>query len=283
MKKVGFIDYYLDEWHANNYPKFLKDASDGRYEVCFAYGMIDSPIGGMTNQEWAEKYGVTLLDTIEEVIEKSDVLIVLSPDNPEMHEVLTELPLQSGKLVYVDKTFAPDKASALRIFENADKHGTKCYSSSALRFSAELDEIHTEEIYKLYSTGVGTYEMYSIHQIEPIVRLMQTEAKRVMFLGDMEHPSMLIEFADGRTVQMLQVTKWTRDRACAFAIDVIDKENHAAEYAIKSDYFALFIKEMVAFFDTGVIPVPHEDTIQVIAIREAGLKAAKKPYTWIEV
>ena len=21
MKRVGFIDYYLDEWHANNYPE----------------------------------------------------------------------------------------------------------------------------------------------------------------------------------------------------------------------------------------------------------------------
>lgn len=283
MKKVGFIDYYLDEWHANNYPEFLKTASDGRYKVCFAYGMIDSPIGGMTNREWAEEYEVELLDTIEEVIEKSDVLIVLSPDNPEMHEALTELPLQSGKLVYVDKTFAPDKASALRIFENADKHGTKCYSSSALRFSSELDEIRTEDIYRLYSTGVGTYEMYSIHQIEPIVRLMKTEPRRVMFLGDIEHPSMLIEFADGRTVQMLQAVDWSKDREYAFAIDVIDKENHAVEYAVKSDYFALFMKALVKFFDTGVIPVPHEDTIRVIGIREAGLKAAKMPYTWIEV
>ena len=26
MKKIGFIDYYLDEWHANNYPQFIKDA-----------------------------------------------------------------------------------------------------------------------------------------------------------------------------------------------------------------------------------------------------------------
>ena len=24
MKKIGFIDYYLDEWHANNYPEMLE-------------------------------------------------------------------------------------------------------------------------------------------------------------------------------------------------------------------------------------------------------------------
>lgn len=55
MKKIGFIDYYLDEWHANNYPDFIKKQSCGRYEVCCAYGKIDSPIGGMTNEEWSKK------------------------------------------------------------------------------------------------------------------------------------------------------------------------------------------------------------------------------------
>ena len=102
MMKKGFIDYYLDEWHANNYPQMIKELSGGRYEVSFAYGKIDSPLGGMTNRERAEKNGVELLGSIEEVIEKSDRLIVLSPDNPEMHEELCELPLKSGKLVYVD-------------------------------------------------------------------------------------------------------------------------------------------------------------------------------------
>ncbi len=277
MKKVGFIDYYLDEWHANNYPELLKKASDGAYEVCYAYGKIDSPIGGMTNKEWSEKYGIPLLSSIEEVIEKSDVLIVLSPDNPEMHESLCDLPLKSGKLCYVDKTFAPDKATAERIFANAKTHGTKCYSTSALRFSAELDEIATDEIIKIYSEGPGTYEMYSIHQIEPIVRLMNTRAKRVMFTGRETHPAMVIEFADGRLAQMYQST------GIGFKLTVVDKNNNAKQYPIQSDFFGLFMQGMVKFFETGEEPVPAENTIDVIAIREAGMKAMKTPFTWVEI
>lgn len=283
MKKVGFIDYYLDEWHANNYPEFIGEASDGRYKVCYAYGKINSPIGGMTNEQWAEKYGIELLNTIEGVIEKSDVLIVLSPDNPEMHEELTDLPLKSGKLVYVDKTFAPDKESALRIFENADKHGTKCYSSSALRFASELNLINTDNIYKLYTVGNGNYDMYSIHQIEPIIRLMNINPKRVMFLSDIEHPSMIIEFSDGRLAQMVQMNGLHKSRESDYAVITVDKDNNAEEYIIKSDYFAIFIQELVKFFDTGLIPVPHEATVNIISIREAGMKAAKKPFTWIEI
>lgn len=278
MKKIGFIDYYLDEWHANSYPEFIKNTAGDRYEVTYAYAKIDSPKeGGLTTKQWGEKYGIEILDTIEEVIEKSDVLVVLSPDNPEMHEELTDLPLKSGKLVYIDKTFAPDRASAERIFANADAHSTKCYSSSALRFSAELADFDKSSIKALYTEGSGTYEIYSIHQIEPIVTLMQTRAKKVMFTGDSEHPAMVIEFEDGRRAHMHQ------GHGLPFRITSVNEQNIANARVIESDFFGLFIKALVEFFDTGVVPVPHSQTIDVIAIREAGLKAMNTPFTWTNV
>ncbi len=277
MIKIGFIDYYLDEWHANNYPRLIKEISGGRYEVCYAYGKIDSPIGGITNREWAEKNNVELVGSIEGLVEKSERIIVLSPDNPEMHEELCELPLKSGKLVYIDKTFAPDRKTAERIFALADKYNTKCYSSSALRFSSELASIDKNSVYRLYSEGPGTYEMYSIHQLEPIVSIMGKRAKRVVFTGEENHPAMIIEFEDGRCAQMYQTN------GSPFRITVDKEDNESDIYLIKSDYFGLFLKELVRFFDTGEIIVPHKQTIDVIAIREAGLKAMKKPYTWINV
>lgn len=278
MKKVGFIDYYLDEWHANNYPAMIAELSEGRYKVCYAYGMIDSPKGGMTSREWAAQYDVTLLSSIEEVIEKSDVLIVLSPDNPEMHEALCELPLKSGKRVYVDKTFAPDRATALRIFENAEAHNTPCYSSSALRFSAELDSIDTSKIVKIYSEGPGVYEIYSIHQIEPVIKLMGCRVKRVMGLGNLKHPSLLIEFVDGRLAQIQQYCK-----DGDFRITLCDEDNEAVHCLIESDFFGLFIKSLIKFFDTGIAPVPHEQTVDVISVRETGMKALKNPCQWIDI
>lgn len=277
MLKVGFIDYYLDEWHANEYPGFIDKASNGRYKVCYAYGKIDSPIGGISNAEWAKKHGVELVDTIDELVEKSDRIIVLSPDNPEMHEELCDIPLKSGKLVYVDKTFAPDRATAERIFANADKHNTRCYSSSALRFAAELKNIDKSKIHTIYSEGSGTYEMYSIHQIEPIVCLMQCRAKKVMYTGDAAHPSMIIEFEDGRRAHMHHGFE------VPFRITVTDKDNNAEVNVIESDFFALFTEALIEFFDSGEIAVPHEQTIDVIAVREAGIRAMENPFTWVEV
>ena len=58
MKKIGFIDYFLDEWHANNYPAWIKEQSGGECVVTYAYAKIDSPLGGLTSAAWAEKHGV---------------------------------------------------------------------------------------------------------------------------------------------------------------------------------------------------------------------------------
>ena len=41
MIKVGFIDYYLDEWHANNYVHMLHDYSNGEVEAVYAWAEID--------------------------------------------------------------------------------------------------------------------------------------------------------------------------------------------------------------------------------------------------
>ncbi|MNP68459.1 hypothetical protein D3C76_1644170 [compost metagenome] len=82
MKKIGFIDYYLDEWHANQYPAWIREASGGNMIVAYAYGLKDAE-NGISNAEWCDKNGVELLSSIEEVVEKSDYLIVLSPDHPE--------------------------------------------------------------------------------------------------------------------------------------------------------------------------------------------------------
>lgn len=279
MLKIGFIDYYLDEWHANNYPEFIRRATDGEMKVCYAYGMIDGRNGLMTNAQWAAKYGVELLDSIEAVIEKSDCLVVLSPDNPEMHEELCKLPLASGKRVYVDKTFAPSKAAALRIFENAEKSGTPCYSSSALRFSSELKDIDLSSIDRIYSEGPSSLSVYAIHQIEMIVRLMQTRAKDVMYLGDDAHPSYLIRFADGRAVQCCH----RNDPEGSFCLTLVDRDNQAKIVKIESDYFGNFIQSMVRFFQTGEIPVSHEQTVDVIAVREAVIRAAETPFQWVSL
>ena len=88
MKKIGFIDYFMSEWHSNNYPSMIRNACEKmgvEYEVAYAWSELDDSPDGKTCDAWCAEHGVTRCATLEEVCEKSDVLLVLCPGVPEKH------------------------------------------------------------------------------------------------------------------------------------------------------------------------------------------------------
>ena len=276
MKRIGFIDYFLDEWHANQYPDWIEQSSGGSMKVICAYGKVDAP-NGRTNADWCREKGIELLPTIQEVIDNSDYLIVLSPDHPEFHEELSMLPLQSGKPTYIDKTFALDRETAIRMFARAAQHNTPLYSSSALRFAPEYADVREKEINTLFSQGPGKYYNYAVHQIEPIVSLMGVEARRVMSIGTELAPSLLIEFTNGRQATLLHIQN------SPFQLTLQFENGESVRITAEADFFAAFIDDLVHFFNSGTSTVQPEETILVITLIEYGSKAMQMPYQWIEL
>ena len=121
MKTIGFIDYYISEWHANNYVGWFKEVNEklgDDFVVKYAWAEMDkSPLDDVTTDQWCEKYGVTKCDTIEELCEKADYILILSPSDPEKHLGYAEKALKYKKNTYIDKTFAPDYKTAKAIFD----------------------------------------------------------------------------------------------------------------------------------------------------------------------
>lgn len=278
MKKIGFIDHFIDEWHANNYPQFIADATGGEYKICYAYAETE-PEGKMTTDEWCAKFGAERCDSIEELCEKSDVIIVASPDNPERHWDLCQIPLRSGKRVYVDKTFSLHKEEAARLMKLAEDNNTPVCSSSALRFSAELEGIDRDGICFISSRGPGNFDTYAIHQIEPICMLMGSKVKRMMSVGAGKYESMVIEFENDRRVVMTHYG-WT---GVDFSMNINYEDGRTVVVPQMSDYFPRFIKAMCNYFDTGVVLAAHDETIAIMGIIEAGNKALANPGVWVEV
>jgi len=280
MATIGFIDYYLDEWHAENLPAWIAEATGGEMKAACAYGLIDSP-NGLSNADWCRKHGIALLDSIEAVVESSDYLIVLSPDHPEFHERLAALPLASGKPTYVDKTFAPDRAAAIRLFEAAEASGTPMFSSSALRFAeeyaAERDRSRGRRVETLCSQGPGKFGNYAIHQLEPIVSIMGTAARRVQFIGTERTPALVIEYADGRRATMHHLNN------VPFRLTYQYEEGASSEATAQSDFFAPFVRALAEFFRTGRAPVDPSETVAVITLIEYGRLAAASPGEWLEL
>ena len=271
-KKIGFIDYYLDEWHANNYPAWIEKASGGAYTVAYAYGEIDSPLGGKTTAQWCDAMHVERCESIDALIEKSDCIIVLSPDNPEQHWALCQKPLRSGKRVYVDKTFAPTAQIARDLFALAEENGTPMYSSSALRFSKELAELPEKDV-----RFVLLPENYLIHQIEPMVALLRARPVRVLYAGVEGAASYTVEFADGKLGVANLLVEGPFQTTVKFA------DGAVVPIAESTETFDRLIAGMVRFFETGEVQVDARETVAIAAILEAAHKAEAVPGEWVAV
>ena len=272
---IGFIDYYLDEWHANNYPRFIEEKSGGRMKVTRAYAQIDSPIGGRSTEAWCRDMDIPRAASIDEICEECDAIIVLSPDNCEMHEALCQKPLRTGKRVYVDKTFAPDYETARRIFDIAEQSGTPCYSTSALRFASEYAGI--DQVEALASWGPYGFETYAIHQLEPIMMLMKAQPEQLMYVPGKGAYTLLMRFSDGRTASLSGF-----DADAPFMMNLVSGGKNVS-INVQSDYFGGFIANLVRFFESGEGAVPHKETLAIMAARGAGVKAIQTPGEWVRV
>lgn len=277
--KIGFIDYYLDEWHANNFPTWIKEYSNGEMEVAYAYAKIDSPKeGGLTTDAWCKEHNIPRVNTIEELVEKSDAIIVLSPDNAEFHEELCQIPLKSGKPVFVDKTFTDTKAAAIRLADLAKAHNTPCYSASSLMFAEEFTSIERGSVQNIVSFSPGVLQIYAVHQIEPIMYLMGQDVDKVIFTGTAEKAAYTLSYPDGRRAH-LSHHGWGASHGMIMDF----KNGDAKNVMIQSDFGRVSTEDMLNFFKTGKVTIPLEDTIKVMAVIEAVLKAAKTPDTWVPV
>lgn len=274
--KLGFIDYYLDEWHANHYPTLLRELSGGEIEVAYAYAETDAP-NGLTTDAWCQKNNVQRVNSIAELVALADGIIVLAPDNTERHEELCRLPLQSGKRVYVDKTFAPDAATAARLFRLAQAHGTPCYSTSALRYAAEYQDIDPNTVRAVSSWWPYDFETESVHQLEPILTMIHAAPLRVMMHTCPGWYTLTIEFADGR---MATISGFAENWNFSMQLALSDA---ARTIQVQSDYFRGFLQELVRFFRTGEARVPHSTTVDIMAVRAAGCRAMTAPGTWVTV
>ena len=264
-KRIGFIDLFIDEWHANNYPQWFREAKRAaEFELGYAWEEKTQP-GGRPLEKWCADFGMTPAGSIEEVIEKSDCLCVLAPSNPEVHERLADLPLKSGKPLYIDKPFADSKAAAERIFSLAEKHHTPLMSSSALRFGDELISGKLQEMkpFLFCTTGGGSsFDEYGIHQLEMIVSIMGADVRNMKLTGDPEKFSLVLEYGNGNLAQI----SYARAR---LPFTVIASNGKAAEvFPVIHNTFQNLIGAMLDFFATGKSIIPKEQTVGIAALLE---------------
>ncbi len=269
MKKIGFIDYYIDEWHANNYPAWIEKACaqkglDYKVSYCFAELDVSLKYGGTTD-EWCEKFGVEKCESIDELCEKSDVIIILAPSNPETHLRYAEAALKYGKPTYIDKTFAPSLNVAEKIFELASEYNTPFFSTSALRYATELDVVGAPKQMMVMGGGSNLPE-YSVHLCEMIIKKMGGDVKAVSAIQNGTQWMIKADFGDGRSATAIYGAKLPY--GIYFSSDEGEKW-----IPVTSSFFDGLISDILDFFESGKPSFDINETLEVMRLRDKVIAA----------
>lgn len=287
MLNIGFADYYLDNWHANHYPQFLREAAvRWGYDVKItqAFGILDRPPeGGLSTQEWCRERNIAPAGSMEELVRNADAIMVIAADDSSWHEQAAELPLKSGKPVFVDKTFAHSLAAGKRMFALAEEHNTPVFTSSAQRYCQDIldwQKEHPERPRFVSTVGPHSLANYAVHQLEPITALMGPGVKRVKaFAVGSAVTQLILDYGDGRLASFMQTPQpWAE-----FNFMVSDGETGKRLISDDRNFYHNLMKAILDFFVTGEPPVPREETLEILAIIDAARAARQRPDTWLDI
>lgn len=264
--KIGFVDYDLNNFHANKFLSLYRhELQDQNIEVAACYGLLEGP-----SKAWAEQNGIPWSNSPEAVAEQVDALVILSPDNAEFHLPLAQRTLPAGKPTFMDKTFADTYEHAVAIAELAEQHKTPFFSSSSLRFAAETERFFAEagalSILDCASTGPGPWDRYGVHTVEPLIAIMGADVRRLRADGTPNLMRVTLEWNDGRTGHVTVNGLGAGNRRQGWQITLSAPEA-VSSYTISDPTFYLNLqKAVLTFFQTGRPPVAMAETLMIMAI-----------------
>lgn len=268
-KRIGFVDLKLENFHANVYLKAVRNELQERGFLvagCFALDEADG-------RAWAAKNAVPYFADAAELDRNVDCYAVLAPSNPEVHLDLCRRVLPFGKPTYVDKTFAPDLATARRIFALADRFGVALQTSSALRYTNVQTAVRTagaEPLCHMVTWGGGrSFDEYAIHPVELAVSCLGPAALSLMRRGTGDQSQLLINFSGDRTAVVNVYT----NANTAFAASLTTGKGTTY---VPVDGSRMFINMAAAILDLFESRTPNIDRQESLMIRRI-LDVAGKP------
>lgn len=266
----------------NKGPKNPADADKvAGVKVVAAYPQGSKDIEGSTKRvpEYTEKVkalGVEIVDSIEELVKRVDVVFLESNDG-RVHLEQVRPVLKAGKPVFIDKPIAGNLAEVILILEEAKKAGVPLFCSSSLRFGKTTQAVRNGSIGKVKSaetTSPASLEKthpdlywYGVHGCESLFTVMGTGCKSVK-RGTT---------ADGK----IEVSgTWEGGRTGTFREDKSyggKAVGETGESPIGSyDGYDVLLFEIVKMFRTGKPPVSAEETIELYAFMEAADESKRR-------
>lgn len=283
-KRVGIIG--LDTSHSVAFTKSLLrgGAVFKGYKVVAAYpqGSLDivsstERISGYTEE--VKKMGVEIVNSIADLLEKVDVILLETNDGRRHLEQALQV-FKSGKRTFIDKPIAASLNDAKEIFNAAEKYNVPVFSSSSLRFAKGMSEIKNGSLGKVQ--GADTYSpmkfekthpdlyWYGIHGVEMLFTVMGTGCESVQRTIGVDQEIFIAKWKDGRIGTFRGIKNGKQDYGgTAFG------EKGISTLGPYNGYDPLLI-EIINFFETGISPVDKEETLEICAFIEASDLSKKR-------
>ena len=257
-----------------NNPQAKGHVAGGKVMAAYKGGSADIPssiehIEGYS-KTLHEKYGVKIYDSIEDLCQNVDVVLLESVDGrPHLEQVKPVL--KAGKPVFIDKPMAGSLRDTLEIFRLAEAAKVPVFSSSGLRFAKANQAVRNGSIGKVtYAETYGPCSIephhpdlfwYGVHGVEALFTVMGTGCETVQ---------------RGTTTNGLieVIGTWSGGRKGVYRED--NKGFHGLARGEKGeapagtfDGYEPLVAAIMKFFQTGVAPVQPNETIEIIAFMEA--------------
>jgi hypothetical protein len=216
-----------------------------------------------------EKYDVKFFDSIEELCRNVDAVLLESVDG-RPHLAQVKPVLAAHKPVFIDKPMAGSLHDVVEIFRLAKEANVPVFSSSALRFSKDTQSLKNGSLGPVKEVETyGPCEVephhpelfwYGVHGVEALYAVLGTGCQTVQ---------------RGTTVEgKIEVTgTWSDGRKGVFrqdnAFHGTAKGEKGDAPAGTFDSYVPLLEQIMKFFQTGVAPVPPEETIEIFTFLEA--------------
>lgn len=279
-KRVGIIG--LDTSHCIAFTKALNDPKAGPefagYKVVAAFptaGSSDLPssinrLAGFTEQ--VKQQGVEIVNSMEELLKKVDVVILETVDGRKHLEQALPV-LKAGKRMFIDKPVAASLKDAVAIYDAAKQSNVPIFSSSSLRYIGGAKEIAEGKIGKVLGAdtfGPASIEKthpdlfwYGIHGIEALFAIMGTGCKSMVRINTTDTDMLVGTWQDGR----IGSYRGTRSGKGNFGGTIFGEKGDEKLGEFKG--YNPLLEKIVEFFQTGVVPVRPEETLEIFAFMEA--------------
>ncbi|MEQ7801645.1 Gfo/Idh/MocA family oxidoreductase [Pedobacter sp. ASV1-7] len=285
-KKVGIIG--LDTSHAVAFTKTLNAADSpaiyGGYKVVAAYPKGSNDIKSSVDRipgyiEEVKKLGVEIVGSIADLLKKVDV-VFLETNDGRLHLEQALPVLKARKPMFIDKPIAASLADAAAIFAAAKKYNTPVFSSSSLRYIDGIEEVKSGKIGKVL--GAETYSpakyevthpdlfWYGIHGVEMLFAVMGTGCKTVTRVYTPDADVVVGVWNDGR----IGTFRGTRKGKSDYGGRIFGEKSNATLGTFKG--YNPLLEQIVKFFETGVVPVQPEETLEIAAFMEAADESKAK-------